>query len=285
MNIQHLEHFFSDFQIYRLRPGNIIRLVRYALGLSSREFAKKTGLSQTDITRFELGQKPIPEKKMWIFFEKLSVTCPIQFYSSYAITRDVFNKDKYGNPIPRPDKGEYSKLDLNTCLKESIFRENYVKLILSSNLYSNYQGNSFHGIEVLRKLLWRVLHEVIYNHNDSGFFDNEKVLSIITFLQGMISYDKLFDKVFLKKQIIPNKHDIINNLYNHIMHPNRPADNYIIWFVDLFMLMFYSFSIDFEERLVSVSLFEDIQPPKNLIMCWESGLVFNFQGPNNSCHQ
>jgi len=83
INNQVLERFFSNFQIYRFRPGNIIRIVRYALNLTAREFVKSTGVSQTDITRCELGQKPIPEKKLWVYQEKLNELCPIQCYSSY----------------------------------------------------------------------------------------------------------------------------------------------------------------------------------------------------------
>lgn len=288
VDIQQLEHFFSDFQIYRLRPGNIIRLVRYALGLSSREFAKKTGLSQTDITRCELGQKPIPEKKLWVFLERLNSVCPIQCYSSYTITRAFYDKDKYGNPAPMPNKNENFKLDLSTCFQESVFRENYYKLILSSSLYSDYNGNSFHGIGVLRKLLWQVLHEKKYKYSkENDLIINDKVLSFIAFLLGLINYEQALDKKFFKKNILPQKNNIVEKFYNHNAFPFRLSSpsKENLWLIDFFMLMFQSFSIDFEERFVSVSLFPDIQPPENVTMCWESGLVFNFKKSNDTYHQ
>jgi len=273
MDIQQLEHFFSNFQIYRLRPGNIIRLVRYSLGLSSREFAKKTGLSQTDVIRCELGQKPVPEKKLWVFLERLNKICPIKCYSSYAYTRDPFERDSHGNLAPIPGKHENFKLDIANCFQESFFREKYFKLLLSKELHSNYQGNSYDGRKVLRYLVWRTLHEIIFNHPENkGLWVNDKVIFIIAFIQGIISYEHILDENFCRNHILPQKKEIIDYLFNQMTHTYKED----FWIIDLYMLMFHSFNINFEDRFVSVSLFSDIQPPKNLVMCWESNLVFNF---------
>lgn len=270
MNIQHFERFFSDFQIYRLRPGNIIKLVRHTLSLTTREFAKKTHLSQTDVVRCESGENLFSDQKMWLFLESVDKIFPYKCHSTYTTKRIPIFKNLKTFP---PKDGNF-KLDFSVCFQESLFRENHFKFLLTPAPSGYYEGNHFYGHNVLRMLLFRFLQEKQYGHSaNENISISEKVLYLIAWFQNIITHEQLFDMAFCKKNIYPQKDKIIDQLgdpmvVTHTIKPNS-------WIIDLCMLIFTSFNINFEERCIQVNIYKDIEPPSDLTMCWETGLALS----------
>lgn len=256
--------FFSDFQLYRLRTGNIIKIIRNTLNLTSRDFAKKTGLTQTDVVLCENGQRSIPEKKLSMFWDKMEKLFPYELYSSYVIDRRL---DNNLSPIYRTTIG------IKKCLKISMFREKFFKSIIEND----YLGKIIHA-----KLLFRLFIEMSYEYeygNDKVLLISPKVLSFINYFQNNIDILRAIDLDYIEKYILTNETDIMKYSM-HYLH--RPIIEHQV--IDLLMLLFKSLSINLEDRFIGGNLYRDICAPKKITICWDSGLPFTDEILSNTYH-
>ncbi|SHE59866.1 hypothetical protein SAMN02745133_00754 [Desulforamulus putei DSM 12395] len=260
-------NFFCDFQVYRLRPGNILKLIRTSLDLTTREFAKKTKLSQTDVVLCETGQRPFPEKKLFMFLDELEKLYQYDFFSTLVINR----KDNLSPVIKK-------KISLRESFTESMLRENFIKSII--NICD--QGFMFgFGRDLLRKLIFNLFIEKSYSYGyNNEIIFSPKVLSLITYFQGYVDIVKAINLDYIESNILNKDKDIIEAIILQSKHTFKED----CWLIDICMLLFKSLSINLEDRFIEAHLYQDITPPKKITVCLETGLLFTDKILNNIYH-
>lgn len=225
--------FFSDIQLYRIRPGRLLSLFRNLSGMSTRQFARETGLSQTDVVLCESGERVFPGKKIFKFNSWLELNYTYRPKS----TRTVFLTSE---PVKNESIG-YSFL-------ESITRENFLRKFSSDDSI----------LQSLKSAVWALFTE----DNENKIFNlSHKHLNLITWYVNIIKAEDVFknDSVIQNKDYFYKAWDTIS----HLPWPSSKEFSYrmpFTTFLDFSMLMIYAYEFDFENASTRVTYYSDLKP-------------------------
>lgn len=264
-NLLILSSFFSDLQAYRLRPGRLINLIRIATNMTTREFAKRTGVNATDIVLCENGSRKFPEKKLLTFTENLKQIFPIESFSTYFWGR---------NPVtllPTPSFDSPSKDNIGFCFIEAFNREEFLlKLYLNTSHYWEPVPIDIQIIDAIKRVIWRVFSKKEQLNN---FNLPLKIILLYAWYLRLIRTSDLLN-YYCNNTTPISAEELIK-----LIATNYVSDHYersII--IDIFMLTFQALSINYEKRVLGVELYPDLTPPESLYICLDSYLEMQPNG-------
>ncbi len=163
--------------------SNRIRYYREKNNLAQRELARRVGITQQTIARYECGERKIDEITLFKIanFFKISIS-------------DLFPPTKYNNKVSLSKIPVYS--NLNTSLWDS--KKNIIQYVdISSDMVKN--GKMFFATTINSNDMFP-----LYNQNDIVIFEKCDKRGIDSSIDNKECLVKIYNKVILRKVLVNN---------------------------------------------------------------------------------